>query len=106
MFCVKGFADGKGADLCSGSAAIVIAGSNIAAATVARKPAGNNDGRQTFVTEKLSKQSSINGTDREPIANDGLHFPLWIKVPLPPLQPTSSLRRLPLQKAANKHVKP
>jgi hypothetical protein len=111
MFCVKEFADGASADRCFAFAVDAIGAINTAAINAVKKPVGNNDELQTSVTEKLSKQNSIKGTDRKPIANDRLHFPLWIKVPLPPFLLAASfrrqyIRRLPLQKAANKHAKP
>jgi hypothetical protein len=110
MFCDKGFADGTSAAHSFAFAAIVIEAINIAATDAVKRPAGNNGARQTFVIEKLSKQSLINGTVKEPIAKDGQQIPLWIKVPLPPPPQTSSLgrhpmRRLPPKKATNRKMK-
>jgi hypothetical protein len=111
MFCAKEFADGTNACRCFAFAADAIGAINTAAINVVKKPAGNKSAQQTSVIEKLSKQDLIKETDKRLIACDGLQFPLWIKVPLPPHLPTSSLRRhcirrLPLKKAANKHMKP
>jgi hypothetical protein len=111
MFCVKEFADGTSVDRYSAFAADVTEGINTAATNVVRGLAGNNGVRQTFVTEKLSKQSLIKETGKKPIANDGLQFPLWIKVPLiPPLLAASFrrhfIRRLSPKKATDKDAKP
>jgi len=111
MFCVKEFADGASADRCFVFAVDVIGAINTAVINAVKRPVGNNDELQVFVTEKLSKQNLIKETDKRPIASDGLQFPLWIKVPLTPLLLAASfrrhhIRRLPLKKGANKHAKP
>jgi hypothetical protein len=110
MFCVKGFVDGTSAECYFGFVAVVIVGINTAAINAARTLDENSGALQTFVTGKLPKGDLIKRTVRKPIASDGLHFPLWIKVPLRRLLLAASfrrhIRRLPLRKAANKHAKP
>ncbi len=92
MFCAKEFADGTNADPCFASAADAIGAINTAAINAVKKRAGNNGVQRTSVTEKPSKQNLIKETDKRLIACGMLQFPLWIKVPLPPHLPTSSLR--------------
>jgi hypothetical protein len=111
MFCVKEFADGTNADRCFAFAADAIGAINTAAMHAVKRLAANNDVRQTFVTEKLSKEGLIKGTVRKPIAKGCLQFPLWIKVPKTPLLLPASfrrhfIRRLLLEKATNRPVKP
>jgi hypothetical protein len=111
MFCAKEFADGTNAGRCFAFVADVIGVINTAAINVVKRPAGNKGEPQTSVTEKLSKQSLIKGTDKRLIACGDLHFPLWIKVPLPPHLLAASLRRhrnrrLPRKKSANNQTKP
>jgi hypothetical protein len=111
MFCVKGFVGGAGVDRYSGSAAIAIAASNIAAAIAAAKRAGSNVELQTFVTGRLWKEGLTRGIARKPIDNGWPQFPLWIKVPPMNLVLAISSRRciflrLPPEKAANQHTQP
>jgi hypothetical protein len=111
MFCAKEFADGTNAGRCFAFAADATGAINTAAIHAVKKRAGNKGAQQISVTEKLSKQSLIKETDKGLIVSDDLHFPLWIKVPLPhPLLAAflrrHYIRRLPLKKAANNQTKP
>jgi hypothetical protein len=81
MFSVKGFAAGKNVTPSSGSAGAAIMANSIAVSIAAPKPAVSSVELQTFATEKLWKEGSINETDSELIASVVQHFPLWIKVP-------------------------
>jgi hypothetical protein len=111
MFFVKGFAAGADVDRYSGSVAAAIEASAIAAIIAAAKRGENSVARQTCVTEKVLKEGSISETVRKPTGNAIPQFPLWIKVPTANLSQAISSRRhfslrLPLQKAANKHIRP
>jgi glycerol-3-phosphate acyltransferase PlsY len=111
MFCVKGFAGGKGVARYFGFAAAVTGASNIAATIAAAKRGGSSVEQQTSVIGKVQRGDLINGIDSRPIGRGWQQFPLWIIVPKAKLPRAISSRwclshRSPPKMAANKHTQP
>jgi hypothetical protein len=109
LFFVKEFAVGKGVARYFGSVVVATAASNTAVNIAATKHAESSVELQTSVTGKLRTGGLISRTAREPTANGGPHFPLWIKLPPKDLPLSLSSRRrlyhrLPPKVAANQHI--